>query len=191
MSEGHLPSDSDSSIKSQVPQVHSRREGLGVQGSLLRSVHSASGVHTGHGFCVWFPPPVWHSDASLSGQLIDSCFVSQGSLLGKGQGPKSLSRLGTVVNLEKSSLVLTQISVYLGIKIELQTLRASLTPLRIKKFFSVAKEFLSSKVQSAKFWRVLLGHLVSLTHLVLGGQLWMRALQLASNGVGTSWTTLS
>ena len=39
--------------------------------------------------------------------------------------------------------------------------------------------FLSSKVQSAKFWRVLLGHLASLSYLVPNVQLRMRALQLA------------
>ena len=87
--------------------------------------------------------------------------------------------LGIVVNLDKSSLVPTQAIVYLGIKIESQTFQASLTPLRIEKFFSIAEEFLSSKVQSAKFWGVPLGHLTSLTHLVPGGRLQMRALQLA------------
>ena len=45
--------------------------------------------------------------------------------------------------------------------------------------FLIVDEFLSSKVQSAKFWRVLLGHLASLMHLVPDGQLHMRALQLA------------
>ena len=84
--EGRLPSGADSSIESQVPQVHSRREGLAVQGLLLRSVHSAAGA--GHGSCVRFPPPVRCSDASLSGRLADSSFVSGGSLLGKGQSPE-------------------------------------------------------------------------------------------------------
>ena len=87
--------------------------------------------------------------------------------------------LGIVVNLDKSSLLPSQSIVYLGIQIESQTFRASPTPLRIEEFFLIAEEFLSSKVQSAKFWRVLLGHLASLMHLVPGGQLRMRALQLA------------
>ena len=87
--------------------------------------------------------------------------------------------LGIVVNLEKSTLTPSQTIVYLGIRIDSQTFRASATPSRIEKFFSIAEEFLSSKVQSAKFWRVLLGHLASLSHLVPNGQLRMRALQLA------------
>ena len=57
----------DSSIESQIPQVHSRREGLAVQGPLLRSVHGAAGVHSGHGSCVRFPPPVRRSDVEISG----------------------------------------------------------------------------------------------------------------------------
>ena len=87
--------------------------------------------------------------------------------------------LGIVVNLEKSTLTPSRTIIYLGIRIDSQTFRASATPLRIEKFFSIAEEFLSSKVQSAKFWRVLLGHLASLSRLVPDGQLRMRALQLA------------
>ena len=92
--------------------------------------------------------------------------------------------LGIVVNLEKSTLTPSRQIVYLGIRIDSQTFRASATPSRIGKFFSIAEEFLSSKVQSAKFWRVLLGHLASLSRLVPNGQLRMRALQLA---LGRGW----
>ena len=87
--------------------------------------------------------------------------------------------LGIVVNLEKSTLIPSQTIVYLGIRIDSQTFRASVTPSRIEKFFSIAEKFLSSRVQSAKFWIVLLGHLASLSRLVPNGQLRMRALQLA------------
>ena len=87
--------------------------------------------------------------------------------------------LGIVVNLEKSTLTPSQTIVYLGIRIDSQTFRALAIPSRIEKFFSIAEEFLSSKVQSAKFCRVLLGHLASLSRLFPNGQLRMRALQLA------------
>ena len=87
--------------------------------------------------------------------------------------------LGIVVNLEKLTLTPSQTIVYLGIRIDSQTFRALATPSRIEKFFSIAEEFLPSKVQSAKFLRVLLGHLASLSRLVPNGQLRMRALQLA------------
>ena len=84
--------------------------------------------------------------------------------------------LGIVVNLEKSTLTPSQTIVYLGIRIDSQTFRASVTPSRIEKFFSIAEEFLTSKVKSVKFWRVLLGHLASLSRFVPNGQLRMRAL---------------
>ena len=79
--------------------------------------------------------------------------------------------LGIVVNLEKSTLTPSRPITYLGIRFDLQTFRASATPSRIEKFFSIAEEFLSSKVQSARFWRVLLGHLASLSRLDPNGQL--------------------
>ena len=77
------------------------------------------------------------------------------------------------------SLLPSQMIVYFGIRIESQTFQASPSPLRIEKFFLIVEECLSSMVQSARFWRVLLGHLASLMHLVPGGQLQMRSLQLA------------
>ena len=86
--------------------------------------------------------------------------------------------LGIVVNLEKSSLVPSQIVSYLGVRINSQTFQASPTPTRIEKFFSIVEEFLSSRRQSASFWRVLLGHLASLIHLVPSGRLCVRSLQL-------------
>ena len=161
----------------QVSQVHSQRQDLAVSGSLFRAVHGAAGVNSRDGTCVGLPPSAGHPDASVSGQLVDSGFFSGGSLLGKGSGSQLVP--GIMVNLEESTLHPSQEIVHLGIKINSQTFRASATPLRIEKFFSILEEFLSSKVQSAKSWRVLLGHLASLMHLVPNGQLRMRALQLA------------
>ena len=94
--------------------------------------------------------------------------------------------LGIVVNLEKSSLVPSQTITYLGIRIDSQTFRASVTPSRIEKFFSIAEELLSSKVQSAKFWRVLLGHLAYLSRLVPNGQLRMRFTICSKSRLGLS-----
>ena len=91
--EGCLPSGANSSIGSQVPQVHSWREGLAAQGPLIWSVHGVAGVHSGHGSCVWFSPPVRRLNVEISGRRADSSFVSGGSLLGKGQNPGSLSGL--------------------------------------------------------------------------------------------------
>ena len=93
-SEGCLPSDPNPPCVSQVPQVHSRREDLAVQGPLLRSVHGSTGVHSRDGSCAGIPPSTGNPDASVSGQLADSCFISGGSLLAKGQGSQPLSGAG-------------------------------------------------------------------------------------------------
>ena len=94
--------------------------------------------------------------------------------------------LGIIVNLEKSSLTPSQVVLYLGVRIDSQTFRALPTP-RIEKFSSIVEEFLSSRGQSAKFWRALLGHLASLLHLVPGGRLLVRSLQLC---LRTHWDFL-
>ena len=90
-SEGCLPSDPDPPCVSQVPQVHSWREDLAVPGPLLWSVHSPTGVHSCDDTCVGIPPSAWNPEASVSGRLADSCVISGGSLLGKGQGSQLLS----------------------------------------------------------------------------------------------------
>ena len=162
----------------EVFEVHGQRESLAFQGSLLRSVQGTSGLHPGYGSDVGLSP--------LAGRLLrylDDWLVMASSLAevcwARDRVLQLCQELGIVVNLDKSSLTPSQVIVYPGIKIESQTFRASPTPSRIEKFFSIVEEFLSSKVQSAKFWRVLLRHLASLMHLVPGGQLRMRALQLA------------
>ena len=78
----------------QVPQVHSRKEDLAVPGPLLRSVHGYTGVHSCDGTCVRIPPSARNLDASVSGRLADSCFISGGSLLVKGQGYQPLLGAG-------------------------------------------------------------------------------------------------
>ena len=87
--------------------------------------------------------------------------------------------LGIIVNMEKSQLVPTQVATYLGMVISSETLRASPTQMRIDTLSSLIDEFLSLEQQPAALWRKLLGHLSSLTQLIPGGRLRMRAIQLA------------
>ena len=83
-SEGCVPSDPDPPCISQVPQVHSRRGDLAVPGPLLLSVHSSTGVHSCDGSCVGIPPSAGNPDASVSGRLADSCFISRRKPVGQG-----------------------------------------------------------------------------------------------------------
>ena len=86
--------------------------------------------------------------------------------------------LGIIINLQTSCLTPSQLVTYLGVRIDSLSFRASLTPARATKFLSVLEEFLSSREHSAIFWQKLLGYMASNCHLVPGGRLRMRALQL-------------
>ena len=94
------------------------------------------------------------------------------------------SLLGIVVNLEKSSLVPSQTTVYLGMVLVSPSLRAFPTPKRIETVQEQITSFLSSRRQNVVSWRALLGRLTSLCLLVPGGQLRLRSLQLR---LGESW----
>ena len=87
-------------------------------------------------------------------------------------------KLGIVVNPQKSNLVPSQVVQYLRVIIDPTSFRASPSQERISKLQSTAEEFQSSASPPASLWLSLLGVLSSLAHLVPGGRLRMRSLQL-------------
>ena len=95
--------------------------------------------------------------------------------------------LGIVVNPQKSNLVPSQVVQYLGVIIDAQSFRASPSPERVSRLLSTAGEFQSSASPPASLWLSLLGILSSLAHLVPGGRLRMRSLQLCLH---QSWDRL-
>ena len=86
--------------------------------------------------------------------------------------------LGIVVNPKKSHLEPSQVVQYLGVVIDTRSFRASPSPDRVARLLSTAGEFLSCADPPASTWLSLLGILSSLSHLVPGGRLRVRSLQL-------------
>ena len=86
--------------------------------------------------------------------------------------------LGIVVNLAKSRLIPSQVVQYLGVVIDSRSFRASPSPDRVARLQSTAGEFLFCADPPASTWLSLLGMLSSLSHLVPGGRLRVRSLQL-------------
>ena len=86
--------------------------------------------------------------------------------------------LGIVINPQKSNLVPSQVVQYLGVVIDTTSFRASPSQKRISKLQSTAAEFRSSTSPPASLWLSLLGVLSSLAHLVPGGRLRMRSVQI-------------
>ena len=86
--------------------------------------------------------------------------------------------LGLWSNPKKSNLVPSQVVQYLGVIIDSTSFRASPSEERISRLQSTAAQFQSCPSPPASFWLSLLGVLSSLAHLVPGGRLRMRSLQL-------------
>ena len=86
--------------------------------------------------------------------------------------------LGIVVNPAKSHLVPSQVVQYLGVVVDSQSFRASPSPERVARLRSTADEFFFCADPPASTWLSLLGILSSLSHLVPGGCLRVRSLQL-------------
>ena len=86
--------------------------------------------------------------------------------------------LGIVINPLKSNLVPSQVVQYLGVVIDSTSFRASPSVERVTRLQSTAVAFQSCASPPASLWLSLLGVLSSLAHLVPGGRLRMRSLQL-------------
>ena len=86
--------------------------------------------------------------------------------------------LGIVINPQKSYLIPSQVVQYLGVVIDSTSFRASPSVERISRLRSAAAEFQSCASPTASLWLSLLGVLSSLAHLVPGGRLRLRSLQL-------------
>ena len=67
-----LSSDSKPSGFQEVSEVHGLRQGLSVQGPLLRSVHGSAGLHPRHSSGFGYFTQFRHSSLALSGRLVDS-----------------------------------------------------------------------------------------------------------------------
>ena len=87
-------------------------------------------------------------------------------------------RLGIVVYPQQSNLVPSQVVQYLGVVIASTSFRASPSVEHISRLLSTAAEFQSCASPTASLWLLLLGVLSSLAHLVPGGRLRVRSLQL-------------
>ena len=125
---------------------------------------------------------VLHSWGIRMRRYLDDWLVqssSRDSLLHDLQVVLDLCReLGIVVNLAKSHLVPSQVVQYLGGVIDSRSFRASPSSECVASLRSTADAFQSCAAPPASTWLSLLGMLSSLSHLVPGGRLRVRSLQL-------------
>ena len=125
---------------------------------------------------------ILHSMGIRMRRYLDDCLVQSASRESLVQDLQTVlhlcHELGIVVNPQKSNLVPSQVVQYLRVIIDAQSFRASPSPECISRLLSTAGEFQSSASPAASLWLSLLGILSSLAHLVPGGRLRMRSLQL-------------
>ena len=136
----------------EVSEVHGLREGLSVQGPLLRAVHGSAGLHA-----VMAPvSAILHSFGIFLRRYLDDWLIQVSSreqvLLSLKTVLRLCNSLGIVVNWEKSQLVPTQKICYLGVLLDSISFRASLAQKRVDKLLSIGDVFLSSMEQPAKSW---------------------------------------
>ena len=152
-----------------------------IQSSVLWTLHGSTGLLSGHGSCFRHSTRYGYLHAQVSRRLASPVIFSGVPSPGSPDCPQALPRVRVVINREKSHLVPSQVVQYLGVVINTQSFVASPSPDRISRLLSTAGEFRSSASPPARLWLSLLGMLSSLAHLVPGGRLRMRSLQLCLN----------
>ena len=122
------------------------------------------------------PPPsgkAAHVFRRLVAKPRDSPGSSRANILAQVPVPKA--RL--VINLEKSELIPSQVSTYLGIELDTSVGLARPSLKRLTNWLSVAEGFTAQQSPPAVQWLQVLGHLVSLEKLVPYGRIRIRPIQ--------------
>ena len=156
--------------QAQVPEVCGLQQGVPVSCALLWPLDRTTGVHQGYGSFLLDSPWSGSSPSLPFGRLAHPGFVSRGRPLLAGDcRPLPLSRVGHRSQPAKSNFVPAQHVQYLGTVLDSVSSRASPSQQRVEKLLTTGEEFLSSRLQPASTWQVLLGVLSSRSHLVPPG----------------------
>ena len=173
-SQGSVSSSASSSCFSSLSSLHVPWHGLPVQGSVLWPLHGSAGLHQGHGSCFSYTSFSGYPYASIPRRLAGPVFLSGVSPRGSSDCPPTLSRVGDCHQPPE-----VQPHTFPGSSVSRGRHR-----LHLFQGFSIggthltAAEFQSCASPTASLWLSLLGVLSSLAHLVPGGRLRMRSLQL-------------
>ena len=147
--------------------------------AVLWPLHGSAGLHSGHGSCIRNSPFHGNPHKAVSRTTGSSSLPLRRPSSGIFRLSSSFATSwGIVVNPQKSNLVPSQVVQYLGVVIDAKTSGLLPSQERISKLLSTAAEFRSSASPPASLWLSLLGSLSSLAHLVPGGRLQMRSLQI-------------
>ena len=145
---------------------------------MLWPLHGSAGLHRGHGSCFDCTPFYGDPYVTVPRRLASPVILSGVPPRGSPDCPPALSRVGDCRLPQQSNLVPSQVVQYLGVVIASTSFRASPSVERISRLLSTAAEFQSCASPTTSLWLSLLGVLSSLAHLVPGGRLRVRSLQL-------------
>ena len=140
---------------------------------MLWPLHGSAGLHRGPGSCFGCTPFYGDPYEPVPRRLASPVILSDlQTVLQLCHG------LGIVFYPQQSNLVPSQVFQYLGVIIASTSLGASPSVERISRLLSTAAKFQSCASPTAGLWLSLLGVLSSPAHLVPGGRLRVRSLQL-------------
>ena len=177
-SDRSVPSSAGSSSFSSLSSLHVPRHCLSIQSAVLWPLHGSAGLHQGHGSCFCYTPFYEDPYETISRRLASPVNLSGVPPRGSSDCPPTLSRVGDCgqpPEIQPGSITGGSVS---GVVIDSTSFRASPSAERISRLQSTAAEFQSCASPTASLWLSLLGVLSSLAHLVPGGRLRMRSLQL-------------
>ena len=162
----------------QVPQVHGGREGVPVQGTLLRLFHGSASFYQGHGSCVSNSTQDRGTTSSLPGRLVASGFLTRaGSPCSEDSAPtlqalRDCRQLGEVSGVSDSTDGLS------GSHPGLCCFQGFSYPEESREAFLTWRRILALRQSASVILAGVLGMLSSMIQLVPGGHLRMGSLWL-------------
>ena len=169
-SERCLLSHRDPPSRQTLPTLLSQRHLLAVHSTAIRVVNQSESIYQNTQTCTSLCPPPSGKAAHVLRRLVAKPTHQEAHE--QTSWLKSLcQKLGLVLNLEKSDLIPSQVSTYLGIELDTSVGLARPSHKRLTNWLSVAERFTAQQSPPAVQWLQVLGHLVSLEKLVPYGRI--------------------
>ena len=115
--------------------------------------HSTTSVYNGHSICRVLRPFQWGQPPRPSGRLADWKPISEELAKQQTQWLLDLcTRLGWVLNVEKSSLTPSHVAIFLGFSLDTRVGLAYPSERRIERWLSISEDLLAGQAQPALLW---------------------------------------
>ena len=178
-SDGRLFACPDTSSVSQIPQIHTERSSVPVQGTPIRPLDKSFRVYTPYDCHREIPKEKGDNSTSLSRRLVGWKPKPSKTVGTQTIHLSLINSLGLIINYEKSDLVPAQVFTFIGMEFLTHINIVRVPQARRMKILETVRMVSKKTSVSARDFLSLLGQLSAAADLVMLGRLHLRPLQMS------------